>query len=68
MTIPAESNWVPILIWFVVTPRSSVIVEVRAALILPRSIWRPKKARARMGMRMISILYTSQYMLEPIWQ
>lgn len=56
MTMPADSNWVPTLIWFVVMLRSSVMVDVRAALMFPLSIWRAKKARPRMGKRIVSTL------------
>lgn len=44
------------LIWLVVICRSSVMVEVKTALIFPRSICMAKKAKARMGSRMKSIL------------
>ena len=55
-TIPAESSCDPIFIWFVVIWRSLVIVDVKTALILPRSICKAKKAPARIGRRMKSIL------------
>lgn len=55
-TIPAESSCDPILIWFVVILRSFVILDVKTALIFPRSICKAKKATASIGMRMKSIL------------
>lgn len=58
MTIPADNNCVPTLIWLVVMPKSVVMVDVSAPLILPRSTCREKKARPRMGRRMKSTLRT----------
>ena len=56
MTMPAENSCVPTLIAFVLTPRSVVMVDVRAVAMFPRSICRTKKAKARTGIKKRSTL------------
>ena len=54
--IPAFINCVPTLIWFVLMPKSVVMVLVRALPILTRSMFRAKNPRPRSGSTMKSIL------------
>lgn len=59
-TIPIDSKALPVLIWLVVTPRSSVIVLVKAFDMFPLSNCKAKNAKPRIGSKIKSTLDTGQ--------